>query len=210
MHSALYMYRLYIQGWRPRNARRVLGSRNQKGHVDPSDLSLNFWSVEVLVWKKIGLAVWHCGRCTHKMPPWLSVWFTTYISQRANQPPSYAVGHIKWCIMHLELAFPICGRRNTNTVLTLAFHVHAIWLITKCTRVVIQAVWGNIWSCTQFNLTFPHCALHGREGLITRSSSSKLLPLVFLLPLVYYLRKHLSLSISDWFWGVSNFFWLTM
>ena len=39
--------------------------------------------------------------------------------------------------------------------------------------------------------------VYTREGLITRSSSSKLLPLVFLLPLVYYLRKHLSLSISD-------------
>ena len=39
--------------------------------------------------------------------------------------------------------------------------------------------------------------MHNREGLITQSSSSKLLPLVFLLPLVYYLRKHLSLSISD-------------
>ena len=148
MHSALYMYRLYIQGWRPRNARRVLGSRNQKGHVDPSDLSLNFWSVEVLVWKKIGLAVWHCGRCTHKMPPWLSVWFTTYISQRANQPPSYAVGHINGALCIFSWPFPFIDVAIRTMCWHFAFHVHAIWLITKCTRVVIQAVWGNIWSCT--------------------------------------------------------------
>ena len=49
-------------------------------------------------------------------------------------------------------------------------------------------------------------ALGSRPGLIAPSSSSKLLPVVFLFHLVYYLRKHLSLSISDWFWGVCNFF----
>ena len=54
------------------------------------------------------------------------------------------------------------------------------------------------------------CTCTCRVGLTAPSSSSKVLPVVFLLPLVYYLRKHLSLSISDWFWGVSNFFWLTM
>ena len=50
------------------------------------------------------------------------------------------------------------------------------------------------------------CTCTCRVGLTAPSSSSKVLPVVFLLPLVYYLRKHLSLSILDWFWGVSNFF----
>ena len=44
-----------------------------------------------------------------------------------------------------------------------------------------------------------------RPGLIAPCSSIKPLPYVFLLLLVYYLRKNLSLSISDWFWGVCNF-----
>ena len=39
--------------------------------------------------------------------------------------------------------------------------------------------------------------LHNRVGLITPSSSSKLLPLVFVFLLVHYLRKHLSFSILD-------------
>ena len=46
-----------------------------------------------------------------------------------------------------------------------------------------------------FNALFPldeKVRMYAREGLITRSSSSKVLPLVFL-PLVYFLRKHLSL-----------------
>ena len=37
--------------------------------------------------------------------------------------------------------------------------------------------------------------LHNRVGLITPSSSSKLLPLAFLSLLIHYLRKHLSFSI---------------
>ena len=44
-----------------------------------------------------------------------------------------------------------------------------------------------------------------RLGLIAPSSYSKPLPVIFLLLLVYHLRKHFSLSISDWFWGVCNF-----
>ena len=44
-----------------------------------------------------------------------------------------------------------------------------------------------------------------RLGLITQSSSSKLLPVVFLFQLVRYLRKHLNLSILDWFWCATKF-----
>ena len=46
-----------------------------------------------------------------------------------------------------------------------------------------------------------------REALIPRSSISKLLPLVFLLQSVYYLRKHLSKLILHWFWIDSNICW---
>ena len=48
-------------------------------------------------------------------------------------------------------------------------------------------------------------SLGSRVGLTAPSRWSKLLPLVFLLQFVSYLRKHLILSISDWFWGISNF-----
>ena len=57
---------------------------------------------------------------------------------------------------------------------------------------------------------FREMKLTSRVGLTAPSMWSKFVPLVFMLPLVYYLRKHLSLSILDWFWGVCNFFWLTM
>ena len=43
-----------------------------------------------------------------------------------------------------------------------------------------------------------------RVGHIAPSCSSKLLPVVFLFLLVYYLRKQLSFSKSEWFWAVSN------
>ena len=45
---------------------------------------------------------------------------------------------------------------------------------------------------------------HNRVGHIAPSCSSKLLPVVFLFLLVYYLRKQLSFSKSEWFWAVSN------
>ena len=45
-----------------------------------------------------------------------------------------------------------------------------------------------------------------RVGLIAPSCSSKLVPVVFLFLLVYYLRKQLSFSKSEWFWAVSNIF----
>ena len=38
-----------------------------------------------------------------------------------------------------------------------------------------------------------------REGLITRSWWSKLVPFVFVFLMVHYLRKHLSFSILEWF-----------
>ena len=44
-----------------------------------------------------------------------------------------------------------------------------------------------------------------RVVLITPSSWFKLLPVVFVFLLVYYLRKHLSFWKSEWFRGVSNF-----
>ena len=49
-----------------------------------------------------------------------------------------------------------------------------------------------------------NATMHNRVGLITPSLWFKLLPLVFVFLLVYHLRKHLSFSIFDWFWGVSN------
>ena len=50
--------------------------------------------------------------------------------------------------------------------------------------------------------------MYSREGLITRSLWSKLLPLAFLFLLVYHLRKHLSLSILEWFWVICNVYCL--
>ena len=47
--------------------------------------------------------------------------------------------------------------------------------------------------------------LHSRVVHITPSSWIKLLPVVFVFLLVYYLRKHLSFWKSEWFRGVSNF-----
>ena len=47
--------------------------------------------------------------------------------------------------------------------------------------------------------------LYSRVVLITQSSWFKLLPVVFVFLLVYYLRKHLSFWKSEWFRGVSNF-----
>ena len=44
-----------------------------------------------------------------------------------------------------------------------------------------------------------------RVGLIAPSCSSKLVPVVFLFQLVYYLRKHLKKVDFEWFWAVSNF-----
>ena len=48
--------------------------------------------------------------------------------------------------------------------------------------------------------------LSGRVLLITSSSWFKLVPVVFVFLLVYYLRKHLSFLKSEWFRGISNFF----
>ena len=59
----------------------------------------------------------------------------------------------------------------------------------------------NLVSCVHWSAL----SLPPRVGLTAPSSFSKLVPVVFLFLLVYYLRKHLSLSISDWFWAVSNF-----
>ena len=47
--------------------------------------------------------------------------------------------------------------------------------------------------------------MYSRVVLITPSSWFKLLPVVFVFLLVYYLRKHLSFWKSEWFRGVSNF-----
>ena len=66
-------------------------------------------------------------------------------------------------------------------------------------------VFGAFLQLDSFAGLLAHCML----GWALQHQVS-LVPLVFMLPLVYYLRKHLSLSISDWFWGVCNFFWLTM
>ena len=49
------------------------------------------------------------------------------------------------------------------------------------------------------------CGMCSRVVLITQSSWFKLLPVVFVFLLVYYLRKHLSFWKSEWFRGVSNF-----
>ena len=67
----------------------------------------------------------------------------------------------------------------------------------KGTQKQLVQVWGvnlhfgSIWS--------------GNPSLITPSSWFKLLPVVFVFLLVYYLRKHLSFWKSEWFRGVSNF-----
>ena len=45
-----------------------------------------------------------------------------------------------------------------------------------------------------------------RVVLITPSSWFKLVPVVFVFLLVYYLRKHLSFLKSEWFRGICNFF----
>ena len=49
-------------------------------------------------------------------------------------------------------------------------------------------------------------ALCSRVVLITPSSWFKLVPVVFVFLLVYYLRKHLSFLKSEWFRGICNFF----
>ena len=46
---------------------------------------------------------------------------------------------------------------------------------------------------------------HIRVGLIAPSCSSKLVPVVFLFQLVYYLRKQLKKVDLEWFWAVGNF-----
>ena len=48
--------------------------------------------------------------------------------------------------------------------------------------------------------------LYYRVVLITPSSWFKLVPVVFVFLLVYYLRKHLSFLKSEWFRGICNFF----
>ena len=52
--------------------------------------------------------------------------------------------------------------------------------------------------------------LCNRVVLITPSSWIKLLPVVFVFLLVYYLRKHLSFLKSEWFRGICNFFFTSM
>ena len=47
--------------------------------------------------------------------------------------------------------------------------------------------------CAAVVCTKEGCTMYSRPGLIAPSSSSKLLPVVLLFHLVYYLRKHLSL-----------------
>ena len=86
-----------------------------------------------------------------------------------------------------------------NTLMLLMHSIHLSNIPIKHIKTSLRAV------CPYVRTGCLSVRAYIREGLITRSSSSKLLPLVFLLPLIYYLRKHLSLSISDWF-GVSVIF----
>ena len=60
-------------------------------------------------------------------------------------------------------------------------------------------------SSTTCNACWKKTPLSARVVLITQSSWFKLLPVVFVFLLVYYLRKHLSFWKSEWFRGVSNF-----
>ena len=109
------------------------------------------WKCTVWWWAR-QLAVWHCGRCTHKMPPWLSVWFTTYISQRANQQPSYALWHINGALCILSWPFPFVD----VAIRTLCWHLHfmctpfgwlqtaRMWWSKQCEETFDHAQWGKV------------------------------------------------------------------
>ena len=84
------------------------------------------------------------------------------------------------------------------------------WKITWCKSDIIWfgecSLNQNIWKELSSTICFPFGPrLNNRVVLITQSSWFKLLPVVFVFLLIYYLRKHLSFWKSEWFRGVSNF-----
>ena len=106
------------------------------------------------------------------------------------------------------------GGRWEYSVWQISHIQHQYWLFCCCIlfdwllRDQLVALVNKVDQVDKVSTLSPPCMfpqLPNRPGLIAPSSSSKPLPVIFLLLLVYYLRKQLSLSISDWFWGVCNF-----
>ena len=115
------------------------------------------------------------------------------------------VGSTRMCYGIKKHVFPLYGFSSCNPrpnekklIDIIEFH---------CNKLQWYKIYGNLARNFKVNgilsvnfsifQTFSNSEVYIRVGLTTRSSSSKLVPVVFLLPLVYYLRKHLSLSISN-------------